>query len=85
MLAADMNAVQRTQHSENLQKPYHNSNHDNYIQDVFDLCIHRYVGVDEPKQHANHNQDDNQINEGHKNLLFDHEVPGEMIHAAYAA
>ena len=35
------------------------------IQDIFNLAVHGDVVVNEPKQHANHNQDDDQVNQGH--------------------
>ena len=41
--------------AEDLKQPYDDNNDDNDIQDVLDLSVHGYVGIDEPKQHANHN------------------------------
>jgi hypothetical protein len=55
--AADLNAAKRAQHSKRLQQPEHDRNDDDDIQDVLDLSVHGDIGVDEPKQHANDDQD----------------------------
>ncbi len=57
MLVADSDAAHRSQHSKGLQQPEHHRNDDHDIQDVLDLSIHGDIGVDEPKQYANDDQD----------------------------
>jgi hypothetical protein len=47
-----LHVSQRIQESESLEQPDHDSDHNNDIKNVFDLAIHRDVGVYQPKQHS---------------------------------
>lgn len=55
--ATDLNAAKRAQHAKRLQQPEHDCDDDDDIQDVLDLSVHGDIGVDEPKQYANDDQD----------------------------
>ena len=47
---------QRTKKPKHLKQPNDNGNYDNYVEDVFDLTIHRDVGVHKPEKNTYNNQ-----------------------------
>jgi hypothetical protein len=76
---SDANGAQRSEHAKSLQQPKHDADDDNSVEDTFDLSVHGQVIIDEPKQHANDDQDDDDVNEGHG------ESPDKQIYASGAA
>jgi hypothetical protein len=56
---------QGMQEAENVQKPEHDTYHDDRVQNGFDRSLHRDETVHEPKQHTDHDQD-------HQNLKYRH-------------
>ena len=46
--------------AEDIQQPQDDADYHDDVEDFFDLPVHRDVGVDEPKQHANDDQSDNE-------------------------
>jgi hypothetical protein len=61
-----MNGAERSEHSERLQQPKHDTDDNDGVQDAFDLSIHWYVIIDKPKQHTNDDQGNDNINERHR-------------------
>jgi hypothetical protein len=55
-----------TQYAKGRQQPDDNTDHHDYIDNLFYLSVHRNIGVDEPEQYADDNLGDD---EG------DHRVP----------
>ncbi len=53
---SDSKAVQSAHKAEDLQQPNNDNDDDNDIQDALDLSVHRYVGIDEPEQYTNDDQ-----------------------------
>jgi hypothetical protein len=45
----DTELGQVSEEAEYSQKPNNHGNHDNSIQDAFDLALHRYVAVNQPE------------------------------------
>lgn len=41
-----------------IQQPDHHTDHHHNIQNLLNLAIHGYVGIDKPKQNADHDQSD---------------------------
>jgi len=45
------------------QKPQDDANNDDDIQDLLNLSVHRQVGIDYPKEHADNHQGDDERNQ----------------------
>jgi hypothetical protein len=70
---ANLDAFEGTKEPENLKQVENHRNHDNRIQDAFDLGIHGDVGIHEPEEHSDNDQHANDINQRHEILfLFIH-------------
>jgi hypothetical protein len=52
-------------HSENTQQPNNDGNDDHDIEDFLDGGLHRDVGVDQPENYSNNDQDNDQLDEWH--------------------
>jgi hypothetical protein len=46
--------------AEGIQQPDDDADHDDGVENFFDLPVHRDVGVDQPEQHADHDQGDDE-------------------------
>lgn len=57
----DVSAVM--ENAEGKQQPYHDANDDDGVEDLFDLSVHRDIGVDQPEQHADDDQGDYEGNQ----------------------
>ena len=58
--ARDADASCVAEDAEDVQKPEDNANHDDNIEYLLNLSVHRDVGVDQPEQHADDDQADNE-------------------------
>src|ERR1700729_2841375 len=63
---ADLYVFERTKKSEYLKQVYHHRNHNNRIQNAFDLGIHRNVCIYEPEEYSDNNQQPDNIYKRHK-------------------
>ena len=52
----DVDRTQRAEQAQCLEQPQYDDDDDDDIEDVFDLAVHRDVVVDQPQQHADHDQ-----------------------------
>jgi hypothetical protein len=55
----------RTEDPEYIQEPEHDDDNYDGIQNGFDRPLHRYETIDQPKQNANNNQDEHDLNQRH--------------------
>jgi hypothetical protein len=62
-LMSNVDIGQRVDQAEDLQQPKNDRDHDDGIQDPFDLSIHRDVGVDQPQHNADDNQNENKTDQ----------------------
>jgi hypothetical protein len=69
LYVADFDVLKRAQQTEYLQQVNHHRDHDDGVQESRNLGIHRDIGVDEPQQHADDNQEAYNIKQGHKSPL----------------
>ena len=53
-----MDICEINEKTEHFEQPYNNNDHNNDVQYLFDLAIHRDVGVDQPEKNSNHDQSD---------------------------
>jgi hypothetical protein len=67
--STDMYISDGTQQTEDLQKPYHHRDHDHGIEDALYLRVHGNVGIDQPEQYADHDKNENKMEEGHDKIL----------------
>ena len=58
-----MNVAHVVPHSEYVQEPKNHHHHHHDIEDLFDLTVHRDVGVREPKQHGDNDEREDNCNE----------------------
>ena len=61
--SADVDAAKRAEQPESLQQPDDDGDDDDDIKYVLYLSVHGYVGVDQPKQDTNDEQDDDNVNQ----------------------
>ena len=57
-VASNMNVVEMAQHSKDIEEPEDHHHYDHDIEDLFDLTVHRDVGVREPKQDSDNDETD---------------------------
>lgn len=67
---ADLYVFKGTKKSEYLKQVDEHRNHDNRIQDAFDLCIHWDVCIYKPEEHSDNDQHANDINQRQNNSLL---------------
>jgi hypothetical protein len=60
----DVSAV--VKYAKGKQDPDNDANHDDGVDNRFDLSVHRNIGVDEPEQYADDNQGENERNQRHR-------------------
>jgi hypothetical protein len=56
--------------SKGVQQPDDDANHHDNVEDLFDLSVHRDVGIDKPEQHAHDNQRYDDRNQRHNSSPF---------------
>ena len=59
-----------TDDAKGAQQPHDHANHHDDVEDLFDFCIHRDVGVDQPEQYAHDDQSDDEIYQRHNIILI---------------
>src|SRR5471032_2740938 len=67
---ADFEIFEGTKESEYLKQVDYHRDHDNRVQDIFDLGIHGNVGTYEPEEHSSNDQHADDINQRHENSLL---------------
>lgn len=67
---ADMNSVHGAEKAEELQEPEDDSDDHHDIDDLLDFPVHGDEGVHEIEQNTNNDQDDDEANERHGQLLW---------------
>jgi hypothetical protein len=55
-LRPEVDAGERVEKSENVQKPQNHANHNHGVENRLDGSLHRYEGIHEPEQKTNDNQ-----------------------------
>jgi hypothetical protein len=60
-----MDVARMAENAKDRQQPHDDTNHDDDVENFFNLPVHRDVGIDQPEQHANDNQSDGDSNQWH--------------------